>query len=87
MQEDVRVVGLRRLNDRRGMARIVRGKRAYELGMSDGTLRSVSFGQLNTLLKARRFPADFWACVSAADSARDHLGDHEVPRMTPWPNG
>ncbi len=55
--------------------------------MADGTLRRVSFGELNSLLGARRNPADFWACVHAADEDRDHLGAQEQPRMTSWPNG
>lgn len=87
MQEGGHVVGFRRLEDRRGIIRLVKGRRMYEVSMSDGTLRRVSFGELDELVNARRFPADFWACVHAADWERDHLGDHEQPRMTSWPNG
>lgn len=86
MQEGVHVVGFRRLEDRRGVSRLLSGRRHYEVGMSNGTLRLVSFRELDKLLDARHCPADFWACVHAADSERDHAGDHEKPRMTAWPN-
>jgi len=87
MQEDVHVVGFRRLEDRRGISRVVKGRRVYEVSMSDGTLRRRSFAELDKMLEARRYPADFWACVQAADAERDHLGDHEQPRLTSWPHG
>lgn len=86
MQEDVHVVGFRRLEDRRGISRVIKGRRVYEVSMSDGTLR-LSFAELDKLVDARRYPADFWACVHAADAERDHLGDHEQPRITSWPSG
>lgn len=87
MHKGVRVVGFRRVQDRRGILRLIHGRRVYEVSMSDGTLRRVSFGALDKLVDARRYPADFWACVHAADSERDRLGDGEEPRMTWWPNG
>ena len=87
MQNDVHVVGLRRLEDRRGISRLVKGRRVYEVSMSDGTLRLLSFAELDKVVDARRHPADFWACVQAVDAERDHLGDHEQPRITSWPSG
>jgi hypothetical protein len=85
MHEGIRVVGFRRLEDRRGISRLLNGRRLYEVVMSDDTTRLVSFSELDKMLDARHFPADFWACVHAADYERDHLGDNENPRMTAWP--
>lgn len=86
MQAGARVAGFRRLEDRRGIGRLFRGRRVYEVVMSDDTTRLVSFSELDKLLDGRHFPADFWACVHAADYWRDHLGDHEDPTITSWPN-
>ena len=55
--------------------------------MSDGSLRQLSMGKLDELVDARRFPADFWAAVHAADWQRDHQGNYEEPRMISWPEG
>ena len=55
--------------------------------MSDGSLRRVSLAELDKMVDARRYPADFWACVHAADRLRDHLGESEEPQLTSWPNG
>jgi hypothetical protein len=87
MHEDVQVVGFRRLEDRLGIGRVIKGRRVYEVSMSDGTLFRLSFAELDKAVDARRYPADFWACVHAADAERDHLGDHEQPRLTLWPGG
>jgi hypothetical protein len=32
--------------------------------MSDGSLRRVSFGELDTVVDARRCPADFWGAYT-----------------------
>jgi len=48
--------------------------------MSDGSRRRVSFGRLDTLLDGRKYPADFWACVHAADEAAGC-------DVTVWPSG
>jgi hypothetical protein len=87
MRQGVSVVAFRRIADRGGVGRILGGRRRYEVVMADGRLRQVSFGELDSLLDARGYPADFWACVHAADRERDRLGDYEQPRMTEWPNG
>lgn len=42
MWEDLHVVGIRRLEDRRGISRILAGRRVYEATMADGTLRQLS---------------------------------------------
>jgi hypothetical protein len=87
VQEGASVVAFRRVDDRGGLGRIIGGRRRYEVAMSDGTIRQVSFGGLDSLLDARHNPADFWACVHAADNEREHLGDQETPRMVTWPSG
>ena len=81
-----RVVGFRRLEDRRGLARLLSGRRFYEVLMDDGTTQRASFGELDRLLDGRRYPADFWERVASADVARDRLGLDEKPEMTEWPN-
>ena len=43
--------------------------RRYEIWVAGGTPKTVSFTQLDKLLDARRFPADFWAAVNEADRA------------------
>jgi hypothetical protein len=40
----------------------------------------MSLRELDKLLGARRFPADFWACVEAADAAFLR-GDHRLLRF------
>lgn len=87
MKNGVSVVGFRRIDDRQGLGRLLSGRRRYEVALADGTLRQVSLGELDSLLDARRYPADFWACVHAADEERGHLGDREQSRMTSWPSG
>ena len=87
MRQGIEVVAFRRLADRRGIDRLFRGRRVYEVRMRDGALRRVSFGELDTLLDARRNPADFWASVHAADSERDRSSDGAEPGMTAWPSG
>ena len=86
MPSGPRVVAFRRLEDRRGPARVLGGRRSYEVLMHDGTTQRASFGELDRLLDGRRYPADFWDRVASADVARDRLGLDEKPEMTTWPN-
>jgi len=79
MQAGVSVVAFRRIADRRGLGRFLGGGRRYEVAMADGTLRKMTLRELDALLDARHNPADFWACVDAADRERDHQGDREQP--------
>ena len=76
----MRVVIFRGTEDWRGFRRLKRGRHSYEVAMSDGSRRRVSFGQLDTLLDGRKYPADFWACVHAADEAAGC-------DVTVWPSG
>lgn len=87
MREGIKVVAFRCLVDRRGVDRLLHGRRVYEVRMRDGAVRRVSFGELDTLLDARRHPADSWASVHAADSERDRTSHSAEPRMTTWPSG
>jgi hypothetical protein len=48
----------------------------YELWQADGVSASLTIRELDELLDARRFPADFWVAVHAADAAFDE-GDRE----------
>jgi hypothetical protein len=43
----------------------------------------MNFRQLDKFLDARRFPADFWACMEAADRAYAQRD----PRLIEWPTG
>ena len=84
MEEGLRVVAIRRAEDWRGMRRLTRGRRAYELRFSDGSSERCSFGELDRVADGRRYPADFWACVNAADQAR---AEGDADSMFEWPNG
>lgn len=46
-----------------------RTERLYRVTFTDGSERVLSRAALDSLLNARRMPADFWACVDAADRA------------------
>jgi hypothetical protein len=59
-----------------------RWKRHYNVWYDDGFGMSVSLSGLDTLLDARRVPADFWACVEAADAAF-MAGDRDA--VIEWP--
>lgn len=83
MDDSPRVLTIRRVGDWRGLRRLTHGRRSYEVGLSDGSRRRVSLGALDTLLGARKYPADFWACVRAADDARAR-GDDLILQ---WPSG
>ena len=61
-----------------------RWKRQYNVWFDDGFAFSVSLHGLDTLLEGGRFPADFWACVKAADSAFK-AGDRDA--VFEWPSG
>jgi len=69
MVSSPRVLTLRRVGDWRGLRRLTHGRRAYEVGLGDGSRRRVSLSQLDRMVDARKYPADFWACVPAADDA------------------
>ena len=83
MDASPRVVTIRRVGDWRGLRRLRHGGRSYEVGLSDGSRRRVSFGKLDKLLDARKYPADYWACVLAADDARARGDDSFLQ----WPSG
>ena len=56
---------------RRGLfARLTKGTQ-YEVWQHDHPPVAISRSQLDRLLDARRFPADFWAAIQSADSAFD----------------
>ena len=79
------VFNLRRVADgprtiRSGLRRI----RRYEVSDPTGGPRVVTLRQLDSLLQARSMPADFWACVDAADAAYSD-GDQAV--LIEWPTG
>jgi hypothetical protein len=61
-----------------------RWRRQYNVWSDDGFGFSVSLSGLDTLLDARRYPADFWACVQAADRAFK-AGDLQA--VFEWPSG
>lgn len=61
-----------------------RWKRQYNVWFEDGPGFSVSLSGLDTLLEGGRFPADFWACVHAADRAFK-AGDRDA--VFEWPTG
>lgn len=48
----------------------------YELWRANGEPTLLTMRELDDLLDARRFPADFWAAVHSADAAFDQ-GDRE----------
>jgi hypothetical protein len=79
------VFKLRRVADgphtiRSGLRRV----RRYEVSDPTGEIRVVTLHQLDSLLQARAMPADFWACVDAADAAYT-AGDRDV--LIEWPTG
>jgi hypothetical protein len=83
MDDHLRVVTVRRVDDWRGLRRLTHGRPAYEVGMSDDSRRRVSLRELDNLVDGRRYPADFWACVRAVDEARA-TGDDATHI---WPSG
>lgn len=58
--------------------------RRYEVTGPAHETRVLTLYQLDTLLHARMRPADFWACVDAADAAYA-AGDPDV--LIEWPTG
>lgn len=73
------LVGVRRLPDRGRL----RGKR-YELRFRDGGAASCDLARLDTMLDARRWPADFWAVVAEVDRIYDGGDDWTI---IDWPTG
>jgi hypothetical protein len=61
-----------------------RWRRHYNVCFEDGFAIFVSFSGLDTLLDVGRYPADFWACIQAADQAFKS-GDREA--VFEWPGG
>jgi len=61
-----------------------RWRRHYNVWYDDGFGMSVSLAGLDTLFDARKYPAEFWACVAAADRAFKS-GDTEA--VFEWPIG
>ena len=60
-----------------------RSPRRYRLGHPDGSETVLSLAALDSILEARRTPADFWACVDAADTA--YAAGDTVTRVE-WPS-
>ncbi|MDR0341598.1 MAG: hypothetical protein LBI49_00525 [Nocardiopsaceae bacterium] len=60
-----------------------RRQRRYEVHRPDGRHRVLSLRELDVLLNGRAYPADFWACVHAADEAFAR-GDHDS--LIEWPS-
>lgn len=61
-----------------------RRRRRYLVRNSDGPPNSLALHELDKLLDGRAFPADFWACVTAADELFD-AGDRHG--LIEWPIG
>jgi hypothetical protein len=65
---DTAALRFRRIRDDTSlMARLLRRQRRYEVHQPDGHRRVVTFVELDRLLNGRAYPADFWACIRAAD--------------------
>jgi hypothetical protein len=76
---------LRRIADgRRTLRSALRPTRRYELHYPSGERRVVTLDQLDAVLDGQSFPADFWACVNAADEAFV-AGNTDV--LIEWPSG
>jgi hypothetical protein len=76
---------LRRVADgRRTLPSALRPTRRYELHYPSGEHRVVTLDQLDAALDGRSFPADYWACVNAADEAFV-AGNTDV--LIEWPSG
>jgi hypothetical protein len=58
-------------------------ERRYRVRFLDGTELVLSLAGLDSLLDARRTPADFWACVHAADTA---YAAGETLTQVEWPS-
>lgn len=61
-----------------------RKSREYEVTFTDGSVQTLRLSKLDRLVEARRIPADFWACIDAADSAAAR-GD--TRSAVEWPSG
>lgn len=76
---------LRRVsNSSRSLRSGFRRARGYEVASADGERRTVSLRELDSVLDGRAVPADFWACVEAADAVFD-AGDKDA--FIEWPSG
>jgi hypothetical protein len=76
---------LRRIADeRRALRSALRHVRRYELHYPSGEHQVVTLDQMDAALDGRSFPADFWACVNAADEAFA-AGNTDV--LIEWPSG
>lgn len=75
----------RRANEPAGRwSRIGGTRRRYELSQQDDARRVVALARLDKLLDGRAYPADFWACVKAADDAWE---SGELDAWINWPEG
>jgi hypothetical protein len=78
-------VNLRRVADGpRSIGSGFRHVRRYEFSDSTGVPRLVTLHELGSLLNSRALPADFWACVAAADTA---FSSGDVQAYFQWPTG
>jgi hypothetical protein len=85
MESPVRPVGFRRVKpptSRRWNP--LRLASRYEVVFGDDSRTILTLDALDALLEGRRYPADFWACVAAADDA--HLRG-EASTLIEWPSG
>jgi hypothetical protein len=77
---------IRRYRDRPGRRALGQRARAYEVWDARHGRRRLSLAELDRLLGAGRFPADFWAAIDAADTAAaDGTDGHwiEITRVEP----
>ena len=80
----VAIILLRRASDSpRSLGSLFRRSRRYEV-RSDSETRVMTLHQLDALLGARSTPADFWACVNAADAA---FAAGDTDARFEWPSG
>jgi len=76
---------LRRVPDGpRTIGSAFRRVRRYEVDYLNGESRTVTLRKLDSVLHAREAPADFWACVRAADSA---FAEGRLEARVEWPSG
>lgn len=76
-------VAFRRLDGPRRF-RLFGTQRRYEVHFDDGSTLVVAPTALDRLMKGRQYPADYWACVEAADAAHA-VGD--LNAVVEWPTG
>lgn len=61
-----------------------RRRGVYKVWSGDGTVETMTLAELDNRLEARRFPADYWATVNAANEA---FNADEAGVAIEWPIG